>query len=111
MDTDFSTWLTSKLNERGWTYSELARRSGLTGAAVSAVVTGKRNPGSKLCLGIARALGESPNTVFRLAGLMPLTPPVQINEIDNIMQSLPQIEQQEILDYARYRYERFKRKK
>jgi len=71
METDFVTWLTEQMMKRGWTNSELARRAEVSPSAISMVISGQREPGADLCLGIAQALGEPPVTIFRRAGILP----------------------------------------
>jgi transcriptional regulator with XRE-family HTH domain len=70
----FVEWLTAKLKKNGWSNNELARRAGLSSAAVSQVMTGRQNPGVEFCLGVSDALNEAPTRVFRLAGLLPENP-------------------------------------
>lgn len=72
---DFISWLNEQLSERGWGYNELARRAGISGAAISHIMTQRKTPGYDVCMGIARALGEQPETVLRRAGLLPSLPP------------------------------------
>jgi len=66
----FTTWLVEKLNERDWSYSDLARRAGISKQAVSFVINEDRGPGPDFCRGIARALNLPEETVFRRAGLL-----------------------------------------
>jgi transcriptional regulator with XRE-family HTH domain len=68
---EFPDWLNQELNKRGWTYSELARRAGISHSTVSTVISRASKPGPEFCLGIARALGLPPEDVFRKAELLP----------------------------------------
>lgn len=70
----FAEWLVNQVETRDWSYAELARRAGVSGAMVSLVVNEQKNPGSEFCSGIARALDIPPETVFRKAGLLPSQP-------------------------------------
>lgn len=72
---DFADWLNEQLGERGWGYNELARRAGVSGGSISNIMNLRKNPGYDVCMGIAKALGEAPETVLRLAGLLPPLPP------------------------------------
>jgi len=72
---EFTTWLFEKMKNKGWTQSELATRAGVTETAISDVLSQRRKPGKKLCIGIARALDLPPEQVFRAAGLFPPAPP------------------------------------
>jgi len=76
----FVTFVNTNLEERGWTYNELARRANLSSGGVSRVMTGQRNPGFDFCVGIARALSEPPEKMLRLAGLLPALPPAVAEE-------------------------------
>jgi transcriptional regulator with XRE-family HTH domain len=67
---EFSSWLLAQLEARGWTQSELARRSRISQPTLSRISTGTRQVGPDAALAIARALGESPVKVFRLAKLL-----------------------------------------
>lgn len=73
MDT-FGIWILEELEDRGWSMSELARRSGVTHATISRIVSGERNPSAKMCVAIARALKMQSEEVMRLAGLLPSKP-------------------------------------
>jgi transcriptional regulator with XRE-family HTH domain len=69
--SEFVEWLGDRLQENGWSYNELARRSGLSSGGVSIVMTQRQKPGVEFCRGVARALDEPPEKLFRLAGLLP----------------------------------------
>ena len=66
----FAEWLLSELDERGLSYSEAARRGGISHARISQVISGG-NPGPEFCLGVADALNLPALTVFQKAGLLP----------------------------------------
>ena len=66
---DFIEWLTDKIRTGGLSYSELARRGGMSHARISQVMAGE-TPGADFCVKLARALGESPEYVLRLAGIL-----------------------------------------
>lgn len=68
---DFSVWLQSELDERGWSQSDLARESGSKPASISRLLQGTRNPGPDVCQAIAKAFGYPPDVVYRAAGLLP----------------------------------------
>lgn len=69
--TTFGDWVLQELNSRGWDQAELARRSGISDAHISRVVTGGRKPGADAVQRIARALRLPAEEVFRRAGLLP----------------------------------------
>ena len=61
---DFPEWLQDKLHQRGWSYSEAARRSGISDSMISKVITRYSQPRIDFILGISGALGISPMEVF-----------------------------------------------
>lgn len=70
--TTFTNWLQEQLNLRNWTASDLAKRAEISEATLSRILSkGDRDPGPKLCRGIAKAFGMEADEVFRLAGLLP----------------------------------------
>lgn len=71
---NFGDWLLAQLETRGWSQSELARRAGLGNATLSRIISGLRRAGPDAALSIAETLGEPPEKVFRLAGLLPPWP-------------------------------------
>lgn len=68
---DFPEWLNDELQQRGWTQADLARKSGLTTAGISRILSGQRDPGPEALIAIAEALKLPPEHVFRKAGLLP----------------------------------------
>ena len=70
-DIAFGDWVLHELNNRGWDQAELARRSGISDAHISRIVTGGRNPGADSVQRIARALRLPAEEAFRRAGLLP----------------------------------------
>lgn len=72
VSTTFTDWLKEEMDKRQWKPSDLAEKAGVSDAALSRILNkGDRQPGSDLCKKIAKAFGESPEKVFRLAGLLP----------------------------------------
>lgn len=71
VENKLATWLNSELRQRGMSHRELARRAEVSGAMVSGVIAGDRNPGWDFCAAIAKPLGKPPLELFRLAGLLP----------------------------------------
>lgn len=67
------TWLAQELRQRGWTYSRLARRAGISHARISQVFSGD-NPGIEFLISIADALEVPREMAFRKAGLLPPRP-------------------------------------
>lgn len=75
---EFIDWLTEELNKRGWTQSDLARKSGITKGGLSHVFAGTRKPGIDMCKGIAGAFDLPEIYVFSMAGLMQ---PIEYDEV------------------------------
>jgi plasmid maintenance system antidote protein VapI len=70
--------LRAELVRRSWRPADLARAAGVPDATISHILNGSRRAGPDLCNAIARALDESPERIFRLAGLLPpLQPAVE----------------------------------
>lgn len=100
METDFITWLTDRLDDRGWSNSELARRAGVVPSTISMTLSGQKQPGIDLCIGIAKAFDEQPEYVLRLAGLLPPIP-VKTQQEESLLhyfRQLPPGKQQAAID-------------
>lgn len=68
---EFQEWLQEQLNLRNWTASKLAAQAGVGPSTITRILTGERGAGKDVCAKIAQVLGEDPDKVFRLAGLLP----------------------------------------
>lgn len=88
---NLSTWLAKQVETRGWSLRELARRASVSHTAIARAVSGETTPDANTCVGIARALGEQPEHVLRLAGYLPSLPPeaTEEKEVISIFRSLP----------------------
>jgi transcriptional regulator with XRE-family HTH domain len=106
-ESEFADWLAEQLGKQGWSQSELARRSGVTPAGVSQVLSGKADPGPDFCNGIARALGIPPERVFRQAGLLPELhqPDPDLEDFIAIIKHLPDEELDRLLAIAETLYQ------
>lgn len=71
MSIDLITVIEQEMNLRGWSIRELARRSELAPTTISDVLGQRTKPGIQFCNGIAHALKEPPERIFRLAGILP----------------------------------------
>ncbi|MCL4296532.1 MAG: helix-turn-helix domain-containing protein [Anaerolineae bacterium] len=109
--SDLGDWLADELARRGWSHNELARRAGVSQPNVSAIVKGQ-NPGCDFCIKIAAALSEAPEKVLRLASILPPSPAPDdsptLQEIVELARSLSPEDRTELLEYARFRYQRRK---
>lgn len=106
-DENFSRWLLSELEGRNWSQSDLARRAKVSNAAISDVLSGRRNIGSNLAYAIALAMNVPVEVVYREAGLLP---PRRANDLSNEVEQIiheaegmTREEQLELLSYIRWR--------
>jgi transcriptional regulator with XRE-family HTH domain len=108
----FADWLTTELETREWSQSELARRAGVSTAAVSDILSGRRNVGTELATAIADALKIPQDDVYIAAGL--LRPKRDrnsiIEQIIHEVQERPEAEQREFLSYIRFMNNQRKKK-
>jgi transcriptional regulator with XRE-family HTH domain len=72
--TTLVDYLEDELQRRSWRPADLARAVGVPDATISHILNGSRRAGPEVCNAIARALGEPPERIFRLAGLLPGLP-------------------------------------
>ncbi|MGA2505612.1 MAG: helix-turn-helix domain-containing protein [Anaerolineales bacterium] len=70
----FIIWLDKQAEKHKWTRSKLAKRAGVSPTAIYMIARGKREPGSFLCNGLAKALNLTREEVYRAAGLLPSKP-------------------------------------
>jgi len=106
----FVKWLNREMEARGWSQSELARRASVSRPTVSNVLMCKQTPSFEFCASVATALGEPPERLLRLAGLLP-GPPMppedgSLRELIEIARGLSPEERQELREYALWRYRR-----
>jgi len=108
VDNKLILWLDNELKTRGWSHRELARRAELSQTAISTVLSGQRQPGWDFCVRVATALGETPDQVFRLAGLLPPLPAPEddatLRDLIAYAKQLSHEERQLVLDFTRWRY-------
>lgn len=62
----FSEWLLDEMEKRNWSQADLARRAGLTRAAISNYVSGKR-PNGEAIDKLAKALQLPPSLLFDIS--------------------------------------------
>lgn len=110
---NFVEWLTSELDKRDWTASDLARHSGISKGSISNIISGVRQPGNDVCEGIARAFKISPEVVYRRAGLLPPLPEEDINrdELINLYNLMNESNREDVIDYARMKLKKQEKEK
>ena len=98
----FVAWLESELEQRRWSYNQLARRAGLSHSMLSRVRAGSP-PSWRICHAVATALDLPPEQVFRQAGLLPSIPAEQAEyeEFRHLLAQLTEDDRQELLEIAR----------
>lgn len=107
MDKDFVTWLNDEMNRRGWTNSELHRRSGMANSTISMILGGQKNPGWDFCAAIAKALDRPAEQVFRLAGLLPPLPAGEdaaFQELIELARNMSPEDRKAVLEFARFKF-------
>lgn len=84
-------FLKTELARRNWRPADLARAAGVPDATISHILNGSRRAGPDLCNAFAHALDETPERIFRLAGLLPPMAPAveEEREAVAILRSLP----------------------
>lgn len=102
----FTDWLQEQLNLRNWTAADLAKRAEISEATLSRILSKKdRDPGPKLCRGLAKAFGIEADEVFRLAGLLPEAEAEELNgyqrELLGVVDQLDDTSQKMVLEMAK----------
>jgi transcriptional regulator with XRE-family HTH domain len=99
----FIDWLRKEIRVRGISSADLARDSGLSPSTISRILGEHVTPGDDALSKIAKALGEPPEKIFRLAGRLPPAPETEGVEQDLLhgFRSLPAAYQQAILAMIR----------
>jgi transcriptional regulator with XRE-family HTH domain len=106
MEISFSNWLRDKLAAHQMTQAELSRRSGITTAQISRIISEARGIGSSAANAIAIALDLPAEEVHRAAGLLPPQPREDplVNVITYLAEKLPTKEdKQDAEQYLRLR--------
>jgi transcriptional regulator with XRE-family HTH domain len=105
--SEFFSWMNSELEDRGWSYNELARRAGFSSGTVSMVMTGKNQVSWEFCAGVADAFGMPPEDVFRKAGLLRPTPdPEGVQELTRLAKGLDAHGLELLTEFAQFLYQK-----
>ena len=109
MSDELRTWLAQEIDRRGWSHRMLARQISLSHSLVSKALSGKMRASADFCIRVAQALDEPPEKVLRLAGILPMSPANEheqaLKEILDIAKNMTPENRQDLLNYARYRYQ------
>ena len=102
MDKSFSNWILSQLDEKGWSQSELARRSGLTRTTISKIINEQSSIGTESLIGLSKAFRVPVTEVLQQAGFLPKVPETTAKE-EKMLYMFRQMnndQQQDVLDYS-----------
>lgn len=103
---EFSEWLQKELERRGWNQAELSRRSGVSEAQITRIITTERGPGPDAAKAFAHALHYPEEFIFRKAGLLsekpedePMAP--SLAELIHLYLTASEEEQERMLEVIR----------
>jgi len=108
MNDRFKAWVEEERKRRGWSYRELARQSNVSQSLISRVLSDDMPATADFCIKIAQALEVSPETLMRLAGILPPASPASpadntvLQELVELARNLPPDQQQQVLEYIRF---------
>jgi transcriptional regulator with XRE-family HTH domain len=104
MSDELRAFVSEEIKKRGWSQRKLARQSDTSHPLISQVLSGDVPPSADFCIKVAQALGEPPEKLLRLAGILPPTSDdPTLEELNNIIKNLSPQARQELLSYARFR--------
>lgn len=103
---DLINWIEEEMAKRGWRPADLARKAEIDSGFLSRILSGQRQPGLDACIGIARALGVSIDTVVRHArpGELPPITSDQASEREILykIRSLDQEDRLKVMEYIKW---------
>jgi DNA-binding XRE family transcriptional regulator len=103
--SEIGDYLNRELRRLDWNQADLARNANVSRTTISDVISGKHQPGIKLCNSLADALGVPVETLFRAAGLLPdlPTPRDQFEEIlSHRLSLLTDAQLEDVLKYIEF---------
>ena len=108
-DVAFEDWLEQQLAARNWRPIDLARAAGVAGPTITRILNGDRKLGPETAVAIARALGLSPEYVFRRAGLLPTQIEIEydpaIQEIVDVLRDMTDEERRSVGAFTLFVYQ------
>lgn len=89
--SEYLTWLSREVRDRGWSDSYLAFRASINQSTVSRVLNGDRGLTCEFVIATSQAVGADPAWALRLANFLPDIPPsvAEEQEAVNTLRSLP----------------------
>lgn len=99
----FAEWLTNELTAQQMSQVDLAKKSGVTTAQISRILSGQRGAESKTIVAIAKALNIPAEIVFRDIGILPPQPDLDkdLEKIIHEIAKMPKDDQREVLAFIR----------
>jgi len=68
---EFADWINREASQRGWSLRQIARRGEISQTPIIRVANGTQLPTFDVCVALARAFGLTPESVLRMAKLLP----------------------------------------
>lgn len=103
MSDELRAWLSQEIERRNWSHRELSRKTGFSPSLVSKVLLEKRSASADFCVKVANALGEAPEKLLRLAGILPASDnDPTLTELQDTVKNLPPKKRKQALDYLRF---------
>jgi transcriptional regulator with XRE-family HTH domain len=99
----FAEWLQREMDRRGWDQAETARKAGVTRATINRALSETRRPGTRTCMGIAKAFGVDEDEVLSRAGHRSGKPTIDDMELSDWIaagRKLTARERAELLEWA-----------
>ena len=102
---DLADYLIEELKKRRMKPAELARLAGIDKGIISRALARKRRPSPESLVAIARGLKIPSETLFRIAGPLPLDTLTdrRVRELVHLSGDLPDAALEEVLEFARLR--------
>ena len=101
---DLSGWLLKTLEDKGWTQSELARKSGVNQVTISRILNGDRGMGIDVAVKLADTFGIEREEILKRMGVLRPSPPTDTPTIAQMLAEFAQLsgeEQEQILKQVR----------
>lgn len=115
MKSAFLAWLQTALQDKQWSISELARRSGVSQSHLSNIISGNRKASAATLTALARAFNLPAEMVFAKAGLLPSAKDV-LDDLEKewrhiFAQAATEKERKELIARARFELEQIKKRR
>ena len=90
METTVGSRLLDLLARKGLSQADLSRRTGYSKAAISDVISGRRNLGTEFAIDISKALDIPPEDFLRMMSILPPKPDADLtlNTIEHLYHTL-----------------------